>query len=280
MKRVSVLLTGIALISLASANVVAQSADDRWSGAYAAVFAGKLGEPEDDRDDRFLFDTNLDGSFNDSVFTAAGADAFSPGYCSGIANGPMASAGCNLNDDGDEWGLRAGYDWQLRNWVYGFSGEYASTDVTDVVTSFSTTPAFYTMSRELDNVASIRGRLGYTFGADSSNLVYATAGVVRADITNVYTTSNGVNTFTNNGDHSGYGHQFGIGFERWLTDRITLSVEYLVTSVEDNDYRVRASGPAPATNPFILVNAAGTDFRRSDTEFEVDSIRLVASFRF
>jgi len=280
MKPVLLLSAGFAALSMVSTNTFAQSTDDRWSGAYVGVFAGKMGEVDEGSSDRFLFDTNLDGNFNDTVRTVAGADAFSPGSCSGSALSSLASAGCNPNDDGDEWGARAGYDWQLRNWVYGFVGEYAKTNVSDAVTSFSTTPAFYSMSRELDNVVSLRGRIGYTVGGSGNNLVYATAGIARADIKNIYTTSNGANTFTNNGNHSGLGHQYGLGFERWLSDSLTLSIEYLVTSVEDNDYRVRAAGPAPATNPFILINAAGTDFRRSDAELEVDSLRVVVSYRY
>jgi hypothetical protein len=57
-------------------------------------------------------------------------------------------------------------------------------------------------------------------------------------------------------------------------------VEYLRTSLADDTYRVRAAGPAPATNPFILVNAQGTDMRRSNDTFTLDSLRVGANFRF
>ena len=45
-------------------------------------------------------------------------------------------------------------------------------------------------------------------------------------------------------------------------------------------YRVRAQGSAPVTNPFILVNASGTDFRRGDDELELESVRITANWRF
>ena len=48
----------------------------------------------------------------------------------------------------------------------------------------------------------------------------------------------------------------------------------------DDEYRVRAQGPAPATNPFILVNPQGTDFRRSDDDFDLGALRMTASYRF
>jgi outer membrane immunogenic protein len=53
-----------------------------------------------------------------------------------------------------------------------------------------------------------------------------------------------------------------------------------MTSLDDKDeYTVRAQGPAPATNPFILTNAAGTDLRRAD-QFRFHSLRVTAGYRF
>ncbi len=53
-----------------------------------------------------------------------------------------------------------------------------------------------------------------------------------------------------------------------------------MTSLDDKDeYTVRVQGPAPATNPFILTNAAGTDLRRSD-QFDFHTARLTAAYRF
>ncbi len=59
-----------------------------------------------------------------------------------------------------------------------------------------------------------------------------------------------------------------------------MSGEYLFASLDaGDDGIVRSAGPAPATNPFILVNAAGTDMKRSD-RFDVHSVRLGLSYRF
>jgi len=44
--------------------------------------------------------------------------------------------------------------------------------------------------------------------------------------------------------------------------------------------RVRAAGPAPATNPFIRQNANGTDFARSRDRFDTHSLSLTMGFRF
>lgn len=256
----------------------AQSSDD-WTGAYAGVYAGQAQKP-DGTGDRFIFDTNLDGRYNDTVTTAAGADAFSPGSCDGVARGPTPASGCIGNSGGADWGIRGGYDWQLGdNWVVGVVGEYGMNDVRDAVSSFSTTPARYTMLRKIDGLAALRGRLGGAFGEGSNNLVYVTAGYATAKIENSFFTSNGVNTFVTNGDGRADGSQFGIGYERRI-GQIAVGLEVLRTKLNDDEYRVRAQGPAPATNPFIRQNPAGTDMRRNDDNFNFDSVRLTAVWRF
>jgi outer membrane immunogenic protein len=42
---------------------------------------------------------------------------------------------------------------------------------------------------------------------------------------------------------------------------------------------VRSQGPAPATNAFILVNASGTNFQRTE-RFEFHSVRIGLNVRF
>ena len=40
------------------------------------------------------------------------------------------------------------------------------------------------------------------------------------------------------------------------------------------------NGTAPATNPFLLGNASGTDLRRSNDDFTLHQLRVTAAFRF
>jgi outer membrane immunogenic protein len=255
----------------------AQSGD--WTGGYVGGHAGVVMDPDDDSD-RFLFDTNLDGTFDDTVRTGAGADAFSPGACDGVAQGPTPADGCIGNNGGADWGVRAGYDWQRGAWVFGVVGEIGMNDVRDAMTSFSTTPASYTAVRKIDSLAALRARIGVAFGADNENLVYATGGYAWVQVENAFFTSNGVNTFTDNGDSDASGAQFGAGYERRFGDAWSFGIEYLTTRLDDDEYRVRAAGPAPATNPFILANPDGTDFRRSDDDFDFDSVRVTVAYRF
>lgn len=60
--------------------------------------------------------------------------------------------------------------------------------------------------------------------------------------------------------------------ERKITPEVTLGIEYLYTQLEDDGFVVRAAGPAAATNPFLITNTNGTDFRRSEEDFEVHSV--------
>lgn len=272
------LVAGLLVAAAPLAN--AQDAKGSWNGGYVGAYAGIVDKPDNGDSDRFLFDTNLDGNFNDTVRTGAGADAFSPGFCNGVAQTATPAGGCAENTGGADWGLRAGYDWQFDRFVFGVVGEYGLMDARDAVSAFSTTPARYSMLRKIDGIAALRARIGVVVGDDEANLVYATAGGARASIENTFATSNGVNTFTDNGDTDASGHQLGLGYERRFGQAFTVGVEYLRTELDDGDYRVRAAGPAPATNPFILQNPNGTDFRRSDTDIELDSLRITASYRF
>lgn len=253
-------------------------AADTWTGFYAELAAGELGDVDDDNDS-IRFDTDLDGGFNDTVSTASGADAFSPGFCDGIARERTPAGGCIGNVSEQEWAARLGYDWQRDDWVFGALFEYADPDIRDAVSAFSTTPARYTMIRKVDEVIALRGRIGFTM-LDGKGLLYGTGGLARASISNSFFTSNAVNTFVDNGDGHANGTQFGIGYSHRFGDHLSVGLEYLLSNFDDDDARVRAQGPAPATNPFIRTNPNGTDFARSDEDLDFDSIRLSVGWRF
>lgn len=274
--RLSLFLLPAAIAASLSLAAPVSAAD--WTGGYIGLHAGSQADPDDDND-RILFDTNLDGSFSDTVRTGGGADAFSPGFCDGVAQTATPAGGCADNTGGADFGVRAGYDWDRDGFVYGVLLEYSLNDARDGVAAFSTTPARYTMLRKLDDTLALRARAGFSFG-DGDNLIYGTAGYARASVENFFSTSNGVNTFVNSGGSDADGYQYGIGYERLFWDNLSLGLEYLHTSLDDDEARVRSQGPAPATNPFILTNPAGTDFRRSDDSFDLDSVRLTLGYRF
>lgn len=275
------LMTAAALAAIAIPSAaMAQDAEERpFEGLYIGASGGYDVQPND-VGSQVSFDRNLDGTFGDTVSTAAGANAFSPGFCNGRANGSGAIDRACTND-GDGWSYygRVGYDRQFGPLVVGIVGEFGKTEIVDSVSAFSTTPASYTLTRTVDWEASGRGRVGF---AARNTLFYGTGGVGYARINNIFTTTNTANAFTTNGDDNRLGFVVGGGIEQKINRHISFGLEYSYHSYGDDDYRVRATqGTAAATNPFVLApNTVGTDFRRTDDNFRWHSLRATLGFRF
>ncbi len=265
------------LSAISAVPAQAQEIEDKeFDGFYIGGSFG-LGAQTNDVNESITFDTNRDGAFDNVVRTVSGANAFSPGFCNGAAKGSTRPAGCQNDKDDLDYYIRAGADKQYGNLVIGFMVDAGRSESTDSVTGFSTTPASYTFTRQLDYAIGARGRIGYTPGGV---LFYATSGVSYAKIDNSFTTTNGVNSFTDNGKTESFGWTGGVGAEAKVTDNITMGLEYLFTSYNDDDYVVNVGpGTAGATNPFLLASG-GTDMKRSDPDFDLHSIRLTAAFRF
>lgn len=264
----------VAAATLASP-AAAQTGGD-WSGVYVGGRIGYAFQGSDD-DETILFDTDLNGTFGDTVTTGTGANAFSPGFCGGAARDRTPAAGCRDDDDGVDFAVHAGVDGQFGNIVLGAVAEYGRADITDSVAAFSTTPAQYTFTRRLRDNAALRARAGYALG---NTLVYGTGGVAWGKIRNRFETTNTANTFTNNGNDDAWGYRVGAGVEQRVGRSLSVGLQYLYTSLKDDDFRVRAAGPAPATNPFIRQNPNGTDFARSGDRFNNHSVGLAANLRF
>lgn len=275
MKHKYLVFTALAGMSLHAAPALAQSTD--WSGLYIGGTGG-YGEAASNSGETLVFDTDRDGQFDDTVNTAAPANAFSPGFCGGAANGPTPADGCSSPGGEFSYSLRAGYDWQFGPWVLGVVGEASKANVGDAVSGFSTTPAFYTFERELDYTLAARARAGYAF---DNILVYGTGGMAWGELDRTFTTSNGANSFTPSGDGDAEGYQIGAGIEWMWADNFSIGFEYLRTSLDDDEYVVDVGpGTAPATNPFLLVNPAGTFMTRSEDQFENDTYSITASWRY
>lgn len=251
--------------------------NDNWTGVYVGGSFG-YGVQSNDAGSFVQFDTNLDGEYNDTVRTAAGANAFSPGFCNGQSQGSTRAAGCTSDKDGYEYFARAGYDQQMGNIVVGIMGEFGRAEIRDSQTAFSTTPANYVFNRELDWQANVRGRAGY---ATNGALFYVAGGPSYAKIDREFTSTNGANSFTEFGDDYLWGVSGGGGVEVKVTSNLTFGLEYMYSRFNDDESGVSVGrGTAPATNPFLLVNANGTDMRRTDTKFDYHGIRMTAGLRF
>jgi outer membrane immunogenic protein len=268
---------GLALAVSASPALAQEDVDaGDYNGIYVGGSFGFSAQPNDGGS-RLLFDTNRDGTFGDTVRNVAGADAFAPGFCGGRAT--SATGTCRSDRDGIEYYGMVGGDTQMGRLVIGVVGEFGKSEARDSVSAFSITPASYTFERQAKYQAGVRGRVGYT--PNDSTLFYATGGAAYAKIRNRFFTSNTANAFTTNGNSDAWGYSAGGGVEQRIGRNFSIGLLYLYTNLKADDYRVTAGpGTAPATNPFLLANANGTDFRRSDNNFRTHSMRVTAAFRF
>jgi outer membrane immunogenic protein len=266
------------LLALAAAPASAEE----FRGFYFGVHAGNMTQ-NDDPTERLEFDTDQDGDFDDVVNTPTSANFFSQGFCGGGPNAPYRAAGCrnNFDDEAGDTGVRLGYDWQTLDLVYGVVGEWSSGGVTDNVTGFTGEPHTYTFNRELQSISSLRGRVGFTFG-DGTTVLYGTLGYAWATVEHEFTTSNTVNTFVPEGsdETDADGTVMGVGVETYVWKNITMGVEWLRFDLSDEGYAVRATGPAPADNPFLLDDPDGTSMRRSNNDVEASTWRMTVNTRF
>ncbi len=270
---------GVLACALAT-SVSAQDADDEY---FDGLYVGGVISLDSRTGDSsaVTFDTDQDGEYGDVVRTAGGTNAFGPGFCDGAAYGPRAASGCARDDDDLGYGVRIGYDQRIgSSFVGGVLIEGTMSDMKDYVTAFSTTPASYTFTRELDYAVSARGRLGFSPG-DGRGLFYVTGGVSYAKMDLGFTTTNGANSFdvTDDGEWV-LGGQVGGGAELMLNRNFSIGLEYLYNTY-DADEAFVAVGPGTAgpTNPFLLVSG-GTNMRPADTQFDFHSLRATASFHF
>jgi outer membrane immunogenic protein len=265
-------------LAAAAQPALAQDTPTTFDGPYVS---GAVGIENVDSGAKGLrFDTNRDGTFDNTVRTTTGADAFSPGFCTGAANGNSVAGGCTGDDDKVGYAVRLGYDKRSGPLVAGLLLEGSKSGATDFETGFSSTPASYTYSREIDYALALRGRLGYSPG-DGRWLFYVTGGLAYADIDRAFTTTNAANSFVLvDEDDKQLGAQLGGGAELVLGTNFTIGLEYLYSRYEDNDAYVEVGrGTAPLTNPFLL-NGGGTYLQPADAHIDQHSFRVTAGFQF
>ncbi|KFL48460.1 hypothetical protein IL54_3892 [Sphingobium sp. ba1] len=249
-----------------------------WTGPYIGGSFGYNWQ-KNDGEEHIRFDADADGEYDDIIRTGAGANAFSPGTCGGSARGATPGAGCNDDKDAIGWMGHVGYDRQFGSIVAGVVAEAGKAYISDSVTEYSTTPAFYEMTRRIDWNGNLRARLGYT--TPGGIMPYITGGLAYAKVKNSFATSNGANSFTEvDRKEDAWGYTMGGGIEAKVSDNFSIGARYLWTRYNVDDYRVDVgAGSAPATNPFRITPSGGASMNRGD-KFDTQSVMVTTSFRF
>lgn len=274
--RIQYLVAASSLAALAFASPAAAQVEEQpFNGFYAGISGGYDVQPND-VGEAVKFDRDLNGSYEDTVTTIGGTNAFAPGFCNGAASSASPTTGCG--NDRDNWGYsgRIGYDRQYGPLVVGVVAEFGNSEIRDSVSAFSTTPASYTLNRELLYTGSARGRVGF---AANRTLFYGTGGLAYGRVNNYFRTTNTANGFESNGDSHAFGFAAGGGIEQRIGRHMSFGLEYMFNRLQNADYRVRVSG-GPATSPFTLGGAGGTDLARSYEKFRYHSMRATLSYRF
>ncbi|MDO7833638.1 outer membrane beta-barrel protein [Sphingobium sp. HBC34] len=279
MKLIAIAPLGATLAFVLAAPAIAQdNGPVDWTGPYIGGSFGYNWQKKDGAE-HLRFDTDGDGEYKDVVRLPSGDDAFSRGTCGGAARGRNRTDGCNGDKDAIGWMGHIGYDQQFGNIVAGVVAEAGKAYISDSVSEFSTTPAFYTMTRRINYNANLRARLGVT--TDSGIMPYITGGLAYAKVKNSFATSNGANSFTAfDRKEDGWGWTMGGGLEAKVSKNFSIGARYLWTRYNVGDYRVDVgAGTAPANNPFRITPSGGASINRGD-KFDTQSVMVTTSFRF
>ena len=194
--------------------------------------------------------------------------------------------GASGSDSSVLGGGQIGFNWQTGSWVFGIEADISGTDLsataTRSATRFGGTAFEETVSAttgiDIDWMASVRGRLGYSF---NSVLLYATGGAAIADIDSrgtgtliippaVLLPAPGTYTSTTSDSHLRLGWTLGAGFE-WAIDQAwSIGAEY------------RHSDFGSITVNSAIPDGLGTTYATvaSDTRVTVDQATLRVNYRF
>jgi len=243
-------------VSSKEAAVVQSMPDQAWSwtGFYLGVQVGGAFDDDDNDDGGLKFDTDLNGAYNNSI--AAFGDNFSGDF-----------------DESITYGVHAGYDYQISRIVIGALVDINRMEVSESQTGLSSTPAFYTEQREIDFLATGRLRLG--FAVSERFLLFVTGGATYSDVDYSLKTNTPAKVKNRGGNGDDFGYVLGGGFEARVTEKVSLTLEYLYSNLGDGDFVTNYSGPAAFSSA-----APSTNSRSSNEDFDFHTVQLKVSYRF
>lgn len=235
---VCALTLGLAL-GLCSASAATAQESHRFTGLYGGVHIGYgYGAPDLEISGSEDGAAEIEKVFDITPDKRNNSSACQVGSSCRYARDGVFAGGMGNDADGVLAGLHLGYNFQLANFLLGVEGDYDFTEIegngrgeiTAKAGSLYTgqtldeTPAYLTAKSSFDNLASIRGRLGYTVG---SLLVYGTGGVAWTDFKGSITSPEG---YANPVDPTQENESATISFKDSMTGWVAGGgLEYLIT---------------------------------------------------
>jgi len=218
-----------------------------WTGFYAGINAGYA---ISDKDVRITGDNSPGGT---QAAQAAGS----------------IPTKVDVDDDGFIGGIQVGYNWQAETYVWGLEADIAYVDIGETTAVPNNDAGWIvtqtTVSRDLDWLATIRGRAGKLLSPDL--LAYATAGVAFGDATqSVSVGTTDVGTSFSSADEL-IGWTLGVGSEWSLTNNITLKGEYLYFNLDIH-------------MPEAHMPGANQVYQQANTDFEGHIVRIGLNMKF
>ena len=176
------------------------------------------------------------------------------------------------SDDGVVGGAQIGYNWQFApNWVIGIEGDFSGTGIHDsrfgamTVGGFVIPGAGHALSRDIEWLATIRGRLGYAW---DRSLFYITGGGAWAHVNATAASVFPGVSFTHSLSDTLSGWTIGAGYEWAFAQGWSARLEYLYYNFD----RHSGTGVPDFAVPF----ASTIDW--DDTKLHV--IRVGVNYRF
>jgi len=147
-------------------------------------------------------------------------------------------------------GLRLGYRWQRERWVVGPEVSYVAGDINDDFDFDVAGVGSGEFKSEVNNMIGIRLKTGYLVSPDM--LVYGIAGWQRGDFT--------YNVAGDEIDYDANGYVVGLGVERALTQRMSITGEYEYADFGSTDVEI-APGITSVATPKHSNVKVGLNFR-------------------
>jgi len=148
-------------------------------------------------------------------------------------DGTSAVHGDEFNLNGVLAGLHGGYNWDFGGWVLGVEGDWSHMRWKGTVQSVDSSES---MSAEINNLVSIRARIGIPVGSDRSVLPYVTGGGAWVDASATAYSAARTSSFADpqTVDFDGFGGVVGGGVEWAATNQFRVRLETLYYIFDDS----------------------------------------------